>query len=136
MPCPCGSKLLFHKCCKLYHDGRLPDSAEKLMRSRFSAYAVGNADYIIDTTHPANPGYTTERATWKEDIGRFCTLTQFIALEVLATADGATPDESFVEFRATLTQLGKDASFTERSKFLRVDGKWFYVAGVVESGLA
>jgi SEC-C motif-containing protein len=132
MPCPCGSKQLFHKCCKPYHEGALPETAEKLMRSRFSAYAVGNADYIIDTTHPANPGYTTERQTWKEDIARFCTLTQFISLEVLATADGTTPDEAFVEFRATLTQLGKDASFTERSKFLRIDGKWLYVAGVID----
>jgi SEC-C motif-containing protein len=132
MPCPCGSKQLFHKCCKVYHDGVLPDSAEKLMRSRYSAYAVGNADYIMDTTHPANPGFTTDRKGWKEDIGRFCTLTQFLALEVLATTDGATDDEAFVEFRATLTQLGKDASFTERSKFSRVDGKWYYVGGVIE----
>lgn len=110
----------------------MPESAEKLMRSRFSAYAVGDADYIIDTTHPANPGYTTERASWKEDITRFCTLTQFVALEVLATANGASDDEAFVEFRATLTQLGKDASFTERSKFVRENGRWLYVAGVLE----
>lgn len=50
--CPCGSRKVFSQCCQPFHEGKaLPPTAEALMRSRYSAYATKNVDYIVDTTH-------------------------------------------------------------------------------------
>ena len=50
--CPCCSGLKFNNCCLPYHEGAIPPSAEKLMRSRYSAYSLCLPDYIVATTHP------------------------------------------------------------------------------------
>ncbi len=47
LPCPCGSGLKYKKCCQKYHKGALPSTALLLMKSRYSAYALGLADYIM-----------------------------------------------------------------------------------------
>ena len=56
--CPCGGgarRLAYAKCCKRYHTGeRRAGDPETLLRARFSAYAKGKAQYIIDTTHEEN----------------------------------------------------------------------------------
>ena len=50
-PCPCTSKKPYDRCCGPYHSGgKVPETAEQLMRSRFSAYALGKADYLRTTT--------------------------------------------------------------------------------------
>lgn len=53
--CPCGSGATYKECCRRYHDGELPPTAEALMRSRYSAYSKGLVQYVVDTTHPENP---------------------------------------------------------------------------------
>jgi len=126
--CPCGSTKKYKKCCKPFHDGQIPKSAQELMKSRFSAYALSKAEYIMETTHPLNPDYTEEnRQSWKKDIMNFCDYTEFINLEVYETQEG--DDESFVTFKAILTQDNLDASFSEKSRFLKQDGRWFYIDG-------
>ena len=97
------------------------------MKSRYSAYAVSNSNYIINTTHQNNPDYTTNTTSWSEDIELFCKHTKFEKLEILDFIDDE--NESFVTFKATLIQDKKDVSFIEKSRFLKVDGKWFYVDG-------
>ena len=64
--CPCGSKKKYKKCCAIYHKGALAPSALALMKSRYSAYAIGNSDYIIKTTHPENIDYTLDINSWKK----------------------------------------------------------------------
>lgn len=124
LPCPCQSKQLYSKCCKPFHDGAaLPATPEQLMRSRFSAYALHNADYVMDTTHPENPAYTKDRSAWKESILSFCHLTQFNGLQISESTD------EHVTFTAILQQQGKDAGFTERSKFVKVNDRWLYQSG-------
>ena len=51
--CACGSGQLLSACCALLHTGQNALSAEQLMRSRYSAYVLGNIDYIVQTTAPA-----------------------------------------------------------------------------------
>ncbi len=88
------------------------------MRSRYSAYALGLADYIQKTTHPDSPHHERE----KEAILHFCKTTRFVGLEILDARD----DE--VTFFAKLKSLrGEDISFKERSIFEKVDGIWLYV---------
>jgi SEC-C motif domain protein len=124
MSCPCGSGKAYEVCCKLFHQGQLPDSALKLMRSRYSAYALGLPAYIISTTHPANPQFCHDIAQWTQEISEFCFHTEFEKLEILDVQE----NDNFgtVTFVAHLTQNKKDVSFTERSLFEKIKGKWLY----------
>jgi len=97
------------------------------MCSRYAAYALGLVDYVIETTHPGGPHFESDRARWAASLRAFCEGTRFRGLAVLsASADG---DEGVVTFRAALRQGDADASFTERSRFLRVGGRWLYHSG-------
>ena len=100
------------------------------MKSRYSAYVTSNAKYIIETTHKDNPDFTDNIKEWENDILIFCNNTKFIGLEILEFIDDE--NESFVKFKANMIQQGNDVSFVEKSRFLRVDEKWFYVDGKFE----
>ncbi|QKF78882.1 YchJ family metal-binding protein [Arcobacter defluvii] len=126
--CPCGSLKKYKKCCKLFHDKiTFPKTALELMKSRFSAFAVSNSDYIIFTTHENNPDFTIEIKSWSKDILNFSNNTEFKKLEILEFIDDEI--ESFVTFKATLIQGKEDISFIEKSRFLKVEGIWKYVDG-------
>ncbi len=97
------------------------------MRSRYSAFALGLVDYILDTTDPTGPMAQPDRHLWAADVDTFCCETGFHGLEVLGS--GADGDAGWVRFRAVLTQDARDASFVERSAFVRRGGRWLYVSG-------
>ena len=94
------------------------------MRSRYSAYALKEADYIMDTTHPDNPDYSDNRPLWHISILNFCQTTQFTGLDILDFIEGDLI--STVTFVAHLMQNGQDASFEEKSQFIKINGKWLY----------
>jgi len=121
--CPCGSKRKYKKCCQIYHKGALAPTALALMKSRYSAYVVGNASYIIKTTHPNNVDFTTDVKEWKESIESFSKGTLFLGLEILESIDGNS--EAFVTFRAKLSM----GDMVEKSHFLKVDNRWLYESG-------
>ncbi len=126
--CPCGSLKKYKKCCKPFHDEtNLPTTALELMKSRFCAFAVQKCEYIISTTHPENLDFNTDLKNWSIDIMNFSKNTNFVELKILDFIEAE--NESFVTFKAILIQDNLDASFTEKSRFLKVDGKWFYVDG-------
>jgi len=122
-PCPCHSGEKYKKCCLPYHKGILPSNAKKLMRSRYSAFALGLANYTMATTHPNNPDYTTDKESWRETILNFSQNTQFLGLKILDFIDGE--DEAFVTFEALLD----GGILKEKSRFLKVEGKWLYESG-------
>lgn len=126
-PCLCGSLLKYKKCCKVFHDGALAKTALELMKSRYCAFSLGKSEYIISTTHEKNPDFSSDIKSWKADIINFSKNTQFENLEILDFVDDEI--ESFVTFKATLTQNNNDVSFCERSRFLKVEQKWLYVDG-------
>lgn len=105
--CPCGSGLPYKSCCKIYHDGiKLPESAEALMRSRYSAYAKKLVKYIVDTTHPENPlaKSTTDNSTpsaLEKDVKATCDKINWERLKVLDCRDGSSPDEAYVTFQVS-----------------------------------
>jgi SEC-C motif domain protein len=126
--CPCGSLKKYKKCCKTFHDNiTFAKTALELMKSRFSAFATQNSKYIIFTTHNKNPDFTDDLKSWEEDIINFSKNTRFEKLEILDFTEREL--ESFVTFKATLFQNNEDVSFIEKSRFLKVDGKWQYVDG-------
>lgn len=125
--CPCGSKKTYLNCCKIFHDGKNPSNALELMKSRFTAFAVGNIDYIINTTHENNIEYSRDKSKWRDDIQDVVNSTDFNSLEIVEFIDGE--EEAYVTFKLGLKQKGLDTSFTEKSKFLKIDGKWLYRSG-------
>jgi len=125
-PCPCGSKLTFDRCCEPCLTGKhAPDTAEQLMRSRFSAYALGHAEYLAATTAAA------EREKLDvEELRRYCRAVRCISLKVLGTkAGGPGDDTGEVVFHAKLLIDGKRMLHWERSRFVREDGRWTYLDG-------
>lgn len=125
-PCPCGSGRKLKRCCRRLHRGAAPADAEELMRSRYTAYATGEADYVLATTHPDGPQWRSDRDAWLADVRDFVGRTEFLGLRV--TAREEVGERAWVTFRATLRQLGRDASFEERSEFRKgPDGRWAYI---------
>ncbi|HHS92166.1 MAG TPA: zinc chelation protein SecC [Campylobacterales bacterium] len=125
VPCPCGSKNKYKKCCQAYHKGAKPKTALLLMKSRYTAYAVGNSAYIVNTTHENNVQYMEDSKAWKESIDIFCKETDFLGLEILAFIEGE--EEAFVTFKALLST----GEMLEKSRFLKVEGRWLYENGEV-----
>ena len=94
-------------------------TAEELMRSRYSAYAVGNIDYVWRTWHPRTrpEALTPSGETWT-------------GLEILDTVAGRTGDEAGeVEFRAHYRRNRRSGTLHERSRFAVRARRWFYVDG-------
>ncbi|HJN77105.1 MAG TPA: YchJ family metal-binding protein [Myxococcota bacterium] len=112
--CPCRSGKTYKRCCRPWHQGALAPTPEALMRSRYSAYAMGHIDHVLRTQTPVPP---------REQVEAFVRSTRFSRL-VVEEARGDT-----VTFTATLEQGGKDASFRERSRFEKVGGAWLYTTG-------
>lgn len=96
------------------------------MRSRYAAYALGLIDYVMDTTDPEGPQAREDRDAWAVDLEGFVRATRFVGLEVRGS--GSDGDEGWVTFRAGLVQGQRDASFVEKSRFVRRDGRWLYVS--------
>jgi len=93
------------------------------MRSRYSAYSLHLADYILKTTHSNNPDYTDETVIWKQNILEFCQNTQFLGLKIGEFMDGETT--AYVAFEAILDS----GSLKEKSRFLKENGQWLYESG-------
>ena len=124
--CHCGSGLDWDACCgPLVRGEKIAETAEALMRSRYSAYAVGAVDYLGETLHPEH------RSDWDRDAtARWAEQSTWLGLEILSTEDGGPQDETgMVEFVARFTEKGQPRQHIERSRFQRVDGRWYYVDG-------
>ncbi len=126
-PCPCGSGMDYKDCCGVFHHGKEAPTAVELMRSRYSAYAKRQADYIIKTTHPNNPVFRQDTKKWKKEILKFCDSTQFKKLEILGSKEEETA--ATVTFRAHLATSKGDYSYIEMSAFEKVKGAWAYLSG-------
>ncbi len=122
LPCPCGTGQPYARCCARWHTGPLqlqaPD-AEQLMRSRYSAYVLGLADYLRDTWHPS----TRPLETLQFEPG-----VRWLGLDLRRHAVQDT-DHATVEFVARSKLGGRAARLHETSRFVRENGRWFYVDG-------
>lgn len=119
-PCPCGLGQPYDECCGPLHAGQPAASAEALMRSRFSAFALGDAAYLLGSWHS-----TTRPARLLLDPRQ-----RWTRLEVLGTEAGGLLDSAgVVEFRAHYREPGESGSLHERSRFVREDGRWVYLDG-------
>ena len=115
------------QCCGRYLAGERAPTAEALMRSRYTAYATGDTGHLIRTTHPDSPHREADVRAWAEELRRYCAAVRFLGLTVDTSGEGG--DTGRVRFYARMALDGRDVSFGEDSRFLRVDGRWLYVDG-------
>lgn len=121
-PCPCGTALAYRDCCGRWHAGaahlEAPD-ALALMRSRYSAFVLGLNQYLLMTWHPS----TRPPALDPPEPG-----LKWLGLEVRRHA-APDADHATVEFVARSKLGGRAHRLHETSRFVREDGRWFYVDG-------
>ena len=121
-PCPCGRPLAYAACCGRWHAGpqalQAP-SADDLMRSRYSAFVAGLPDYLDATWHPS----TRPAAIEPLPAG-----LRWLGLEV-RRHEVRDADHAVVEFVARSKLGGRAERLHETSRFVREDGRWFYVDG-------
>jgi SEC-C motif-containing protein len=126
--CPCGSGKDLAGCCGPYLSGAaLPPTPEALMRSRYSAFATGNIDYLEQTLLPG-----TRDDFDRKQVTDWAANSEWTGLEVRST-EGGGPDEEdgIVEFVARFRTGGKEYVHHETSRFSRSDGRWWYVDGTM-----
>ena len=131
--CPCSSGIMYSLCCRKYHEGKEDTKTpQELVKSRFSAYALSLADYIIRTTHKNSPIYSQNMDEWKKLILDFSKSTDFKKLEIYNVEE--ENNRASVCFTAYLEQNGYDATFAEISNFIKENNKWYYIKGQVIPG--
>lgn len=99
------------------------------MRARFSAFAVGNVEFLIATTHPDGPQAQPDIESWRAELEAYCAAVGFRGLEVHNHEVNEIAGRSTVTFTATLVRDGEDVGFTEQSLFLLVGERWLYHSG-------
>jgi len=130
--CPCGSGKSLDDCCGPLLAGAAAPTAEALMRSRYTAYALGNVDYVA-ATHAPEAAEDFDRAG-AEDMAR---KVRWKGLRIEATEAGGPDDETgSVTFAARFSMGGGEQFHREISTFRKIDGRWFYVDGEVNPPVA
>lgn len=118
--CPCGSGEAYAVCCgPLVRAEALAATPEALMRSRYTAYVVGDTAHLLRTWHPRSRPRTLALPH-----------LQWTGLLVERSSGGGPDDEAgVVEFRAHFVADGRPGELHEVSRFERRAGRWFYVDG-------
>ena len=83
-----------------------------------------DADYLIKTWHPS-----CQATSFREDLLRGFTHTDWLGLTIFATEEGQHTDEGYVSFVARFREQGKVGAIIERSRFLKENDRWYYIDG-------
>lgn len=131
MNCACGSSKKYSQCCEPLINGKsLPESAEQLMRSRYTAYTVADVDYLKNTLAPESRKDFDADATkkWAKE-------AKWKKLTIIATEKGTKNDDTgLVEFSAAYEFEGEDIQLHEVSRFRKSkEGQWYFVDGDAHS---
>lgn len=131
MNCFCCSGREFEDCCQPFIGGVLkPSTAEELMRSRYSAYAIIAVEYILRSTH-----FSTRKFHDGEAIENWAKSNVWQKLEIVSKTRGEAKDtKGTVEFKAYYTDATRQPQIHhELSNFAKELGKWFFVDGKIVS---
>ena len=128
LACPCGSNNSYASCCEVFHQGKIgAQTAEQLMRSRYSAYALKLIDYLVETTHPDKRSSDLRQATsdWAEQI-------ELQRLKIISVRQGQVIDKiGKIDFIVHYRQQGKELQLRELSRFKRYRSHWVYLDGEI-----
>lgn len=121
MICPCGSNLLFDDCCGAIINGnRQAETAEQLMRSRYTAFTTANVDYLMRSHHSKSRPIKDRKQilAWAKSV-------KLMGLTIIRSELGQKDDSvGFVEFRAMFIEDGHLSQIHENSRFEREKGNW------------
>jgi len=122
--CSCGSDNLYGDCCAIAHKNiTLVTTAEQLMRSRYTAYVLGDIEYLMKSHHSS-----TCPVKEKKEILKWTKSVKWLRLEVLITTKGGIDDTmGTVEFKAYFEENGVVAVIHENSKFSHENEHWVYL---------
>ena len=134
-PCPCRktapTPLPYATCCQPYVEGKvMAPTAEALMRSRYSAFAAGALDYLVETVAPEQRHDIDRGAlqAWSKE-------STWNGLDIVETVAGGENDTTgIVEFVAHFTRNRTRESHHERAQFRKEDGRWYFVDGARPKG--
>ncbi|WP_339651348.1 YchJ family protein [Halopseudomonas pelagia] len=122
--CPCGTGKQYHECCQPLHTDAPALDAEQLMRSRYSAYALGLVDYLVSSTLPAQQSLLDYQA-----MAQWSSTSTWLGLDV----EAAPPVDQHAQ-RAQVTFAahwadpdGQRHSHRECSDFVRKQDRWFFI---------
>ena len=120
MNCPCCSGKTYIECCKPFHTKeKQAKTSETLMRSRFSAFAIPNGEYLMETTFPSKRKFHN-----KKNLQEWGEINVWTKLEIVKSSFDQ------VEFKAHYTdENGKPQIHHEDSKFQKIAERWYYVSG-------
>ena len=123
--CPCGSGTPFSGCCEPIIQGtRESETAEELMRARYSAFVTHAIDFIVASTHSR-----TRKEIDLSFIREWSETSTWRGLEILETKQ-VNQNKAVVSFEARFTtQAGEDQRHREKSVFERENGEWKFVTG-------
>jgi SEC-C motif-containing protein len=124
--CACGSERTYEECCEPFIRGdRFPDTAEQLMRSRYTAFTKAEVKYILDTVHPEKRSRHDEKA-----IRKWAEKSEWRGLEIIETSGGGPEDsEGKVEFIARYYQNGTRETHHEIAGFKKEEERWYFLDG-------
>ena len=127
--CPCQSNLSYTRCCQPLHlQQAFAKTAKALMRSRYSAFVKQQVDYLLATHHPDYRDLD-ESVQLTAQMAR----TAWLGLQIIETRHGRKKDsQGTVEFIASYSsssQPGVVNKLHERSRFAKVNGRWYYTDG-------
>jgi len=91
------------------------------MRSRYSAYVLGLADYLLETWHPATRPPIMEPSPPG---------LRWLGLDVRRHVQ-VDETHATVEFVARSKLAGRASRLHEVSRFEKLDGRWMYVDGII-----
>jgi len=122
--CACGTGEIYDRCCGRYHGGtESPPTAESLMRSRYTAYVLGDERYLLDSWHSS---------TRPESLDLVHAPVKWLGLSILRTERGSETDvDGLVEFIARCKPAGHAQRLHEASRFVRDGDRWYYVDGKI-----
>ena len=121
--CPCGLNNSYENCCGIAHnDITKVETAEQLMRSRYTAFTMGNGDYLMNSHHSETCPYSDKQAIvdWAKSV-------IWEKLEVINTSQGMGKDTTgTVEFKAYYIENSKQKCLHEHSAFTKENNHWVY----------
>ena len=124
--CHCGNEKSYEECCHpLIKGKKKAETAEELMRARYSAFVEQEIDFIMDTVSPDQTDMMSRDA-----VKKWAKNTNWIRLEIVRTENGQKSDsDGTVEFKAFSNVDGVTQVHHENAKFIKKRGKWYFEDG-------
>ncbi|MBC7693587.1 MAG: YchJ family protein [Methylotenera sp.] len=122
--CACGSQISASECCLPFIQGkRKPATAEQLLRSRYTAFTLGDVDYIVTTHHSKTVGEVN-----REEIEKWSKGSKWIGFKILQQEAGTASDtQGMIVFHVQYEMDGKMNDHHEQSVFEKENGEWKFL---------